>query len=706
MVKELQKNSIRLSSIDLLGDQFSFKFSTPSGKFQTSIGGCLTLAIALLILITSPVIFSQYLDTNSPIVTTSSVIGQKNSTHNLYKAQMLPPLIFSENGMVDITELDRYFTIKGYSTELRFNNHTLKYDYISVREFGYSICQHQNDLLFEELVNITATTAIDSRGKFWCPDFKGDFSLAEVSKENTETSFKRFVVKLYPCSLEDKSRCKTLDLIAQSGGFVWSFISRPITPENYTNPIRLLPLLEIYEIDLFTTQHKYFTSKNNRLVDNRNELSGAVMKKEFVTLSKSGEDTMSRDSSIIHCQRNDIKFGGSCPEFYSFEISGGEEETIIRRDYKRLGEMLGELGGLLKVLTGLVLLYTFYNLKIRAKYFTQSIQEQKNKITQKKSNRDYVKHQIRRGQSSPSGRASQTPKDLSPAGIVNDPEGFFGPPNQNKTNHPGSSRTPAYELFKSRIGSEKFVKGINLVDVLEDLMTQNSDRILIPIALTRMKQNKVINPVVKQRRGAKQGDQQLPGTSQNYGYNSKLEVVNGGMLGGLLSIFLKKELESETLYLSEEDTPKKKIALGIGRGFNTPEIGKGRKSSSSKFLKKPKIIMGRSLNSNPKRKSKLSKFIQAENDKGNQIKESEPQSAKDNKSVKLKLAEDKESRLKHGSKKGVKRQRFGSIDLESRQRSSRQSEASKESSGSERMILRRSDFESKRFSQFKSRKKN
>ena len=663
MSKEGRKKFIRLSSIDLLGVTFSLKFPTASGNFQTKLGGCLTIITILFLLIAFPAIFSQYLDTSSPIVTTSSTIAPRNTAHNLYRAQMIPPLLFRgiRRG-VFVTDVETYFTIKAYSTELQFNNQTLKYDYISVREIEYTLCRNLKDPLFKELINITVGVDVDAKTKFWCPDFKGDLTLADVSKENKETKFKKFIFKVFPCSLEDKSKCRTRELIARSGGFVWRFISRPLASDDYKNPLRMLALFDVYRIDPSTVQHKYLTSKNNKLVDNRNELTGKVLKKEFVTLTKSGEDSMTRDSSVLHCEKKDVKMDGDCPEFYTFEINGGEEEVTILRDYKKLGEMFGELGGLLKLLTGLTVLYTFYNLKTRTNYLTRTILEQKTRRTQLGSayqGSDF--HDVEKGFSSP--------------GILRDDPDSSSKRNQSLRSPSVNSSTIVNQLLKSRVSSENFVQGMNFLDILEDIMTHApSERILIPLALTKFRQNKIFEPLLRKTQqrthNPKQENKHLEKENKNHHHDHLPQREQPkSPLGELLSTFLKRKLESGNSHIHQKDDSKK-----------------------NKFTKK----------------SKLRNFIQKGNDEKKIIQNRDFTLWKAHSKVELEQDQSLGSGSNQQSLQGQMRsRRVISIELGRRQSSNdhRNQKPSKETS-SFRVIQRRSEVESKRFSKFRDMKEN
>ena len=98
MTKNKQDNSLTdkqpwgIRSLDILGKKFSLSFETSSGKFQTSLGGYLTLALTLISLGTFVLIFSQYFNKDSPVVTTSSEFDSKITQFNLYNEDLSSPM--------------------------------------------------------------------------------------------------------------------------------------------------------------------------------------------------------------------------------------------------------------------------------------------------------------------------------------------------------------------------------------------------------------------------------------------------------------------------------------------------------------------------------------------------------------------------------------------------------------------------------------
>ena len=98
--------------LDMLGQNFSLGFPTTTGKYQTSLGGYLTVFMGLFSLSAFAVIFSQLFDTQSPVVTSSLEFGHKIMEHNLFHEGLFTPISLADGGRF-LTPLHRkYVTLK------------------------------------------------------------------------------------------------------------------------------------------------------------------------------------------------------------------------------------------------------------------------------------------------------------------------------------------------------------------------------------------------------------------------------------------------------------------------------------------------------------------------------------------------------------------------------------------------------------------
>ena len=73
-----------IKSLDIMGERFKFGYSKKTKKFQTNLGGCVSLIVTILSFAALILILSQYFDTSSPVVTTSRELSTEAQSLNAY----------------------------------------------------------------------------------------------------------------------------------------------------------------------------------------------------------------------------------------------------------------------------------------------------------------------------------------------------------------------------------------------------------------------------------------------------------------------------------------------------------------------------------------------------------------------------------------------------------------------------------------------
>ena len=449
-----------ITKIDLLGQKHTFTFKTLTGKFQTRIGGCITVLLSLVIAAVFPLILLQYTDKSSPIVTTSEESRPSHTIHNLYENQLITPLFFNLGGLNFLKEIDQFVTVKGFSVEMELNNQTGGYDQVSVQEVEYKRCVDLNDSLVNNSVQLFAKAASHLNDHLFCPDFgRGLTESSQIFTREKSTKIRRFFVKVFPCSHRDPSQCAPAELMAHFT-VSWGINNLVLNSSRVEKPIENFLRLDITHLDFSQKQFIDLITTDYQLVDHNSGLMSSKKELNFVALSRKSVDSISRDPSISRCNEKDLVLNNDerCPEYFSFQYDQGPDQVVVSRQYKRLVEIIAEFGGLLKLLTVATFLYSVYNLKVRRLFFKKEIL-------------------------SPSKENQKEAADLSSS--LN---------NLNKKIDPrsrivgGDEPDTGVELLKERISATDFVKKMNLVEVLtESMIIQESDKILIPLALSRAK---------------------------------------------------------------------------------------------------------------------------------------------------------------------------------------------------------------------------
>ena len=80
----------------------------------------------------------------------------------------------------------------------------------------------------------------------------------------------------------------------------------------------------------------------------------------FLTTRMFWQDSTARPGQDAFCPA-DGDFAGGCYEYIALEYEGGSEVIQVKRQYHMPSEIIGEIGGLLKVALMFGMVYTIYN---------------------------------------------------------------------------------------------------------------------------------------------------------------------------------------------------------------------------------------------------------------------------------------------------------------------------------------------------------
>ena len=357
------KKTSCFKSADLFGNRFELGFESPTGTFQTKLGGIITILLGIVSLGILSHILSQYLDTESPIVTTSTEINAKNHTFNLYEDDLYLPLALS-NAFRFIKDYERFITPKLRIYDLAFNPETDYYDVKILHEFDYKLCSTINDNKIQHVVNLTHPNKALHPYSL-CPDFEGKENAFSIFGSPDNQVYRRAELLIYPCSLEDKELCVKSDspeLYALR--LYYGKMNNLLTSADSKNPVNPAPSIGDIRLNHFFLKSMKFAVHWNKVIDYRYEFIPPIIKKEYSNFEISDPDVNPRDPSQMHCSKGLIALWarGSCREYLSMVYEVQSEVHVVRRNYKRFTVFIGELGGIMKLLsTVMFFLYSWYN---------------------------------------------------------------------------------------------------------------------------------------------------------------------------------------------------------------------------------------------------------------------------------------------------------------------------------------------------------
>ena len=449
-----------LSSFDLAGRKFSFEFPTVSRKLKTRVGSFLTLVIGLIACLATLLIGSKYFDTSSPSVTFSTEKGPE-IIHNLLKELIVPPLSVYQEGAPIQADIRKFATIKAFSGTFIFDPTLKAFRPTFLRELEFVDCKELNDPYFNQLLE-----KIEDRNNFKnvlkCPDFKGNYSLAEALFDSENLVYRFVLLKIYPCSLDDASQCTAPSDISKLR-LVVAKTKKTIDPSNYTHPYKITVTTEEVPFSPSRFKLRKYQSKVTKITDLRNDMFGPEEKGRFVSSHLFLQDTGPRMASVTSCNQQSIGFFGRCPEYMTFQLEGGSEVIQVKRQYHLPTEIIGEIGGVLKVALMFLVVYTAYN-QAKKKSFI-----------------------IERAFSQKKDTANDQPKEKTGQGEPRQPQARIKFLRKSQSGTRSGQRQHSKRVkegcFKSATDVTSLMKNLNFLGVLENLTLNEFSKKLLPQAI-------------------------------------------------------------------------------------------------------------------------------------------------------------------------------------------------------------------------------
>ena len=464
-----------IQNLDFLGDKFKIGYSTLTGKFQTKLGGYLTILMGILSISMFFVVMSQFFKKDAPVVMTSTEFGSKVVSFNLYENNLYLPLGWMSQGKVSRAEnITRFVTIMAIVNSVTFHPQSESgFEVTPYRVFEYVPCSQIEDPKMKDFVQ--EVVSLPGTDKFMaCPDFKGMQDDFVVSDNYQNYTFKWASIKVYPCSLEDKSNCASAEEIKTLNA-QYGHPLKLLQTSDYDNPVRSAPPRRSINVDPRTTKVIKEVIRRNRILDDTMSMVAPTLKAEYASMTEESIDYKKRTEAQIYCSKAQIMKGpaGGCQEYLTYDYVPSGEIIVTRRSYKSITMMLGEFGGILKIITTVVFfLYGVYSLRkvksILGGIIFNTDDQKLKKLIEKKD-----------------------PLSKSPETVVR----VQKQEDENTETHSSVSR-PKYneiveELIKDRSNVDSFMQKLNFIDLIEKAVFKDHERALLPVVLLKAKQKEL-----------------------------------------------------------------------------------------------------------------------------------------------------------------------------------------------------------------------
>ena len=411
---------------------------------------------------------SKYFDTSSPSITFSNEQGPE-IPHNLAKELLAPPVTIYMEGEPIKGDFSRFGTIKAVSTVTTFNPVTGDFVLLSYDVIDYINCKKLNDPYYEKLLS-----RIDDKNRFKdsleCPDFRGKYNLSEVFVNHKNFRYHFLSIEILPCSRKDPSQCLPLASVNKLK-VVAANAKKTIVPSNYTHPFQINVKMDEIAIDPYQVKYFQFEAKVTKIVDLRNDFVGEEDRAQFVSTHFFMQDTFPRTTARTICPNaTGPALTRNCIEYIAIAYRGGSEVVRVKRLYKSPTQIIGEIGGVLKVALMFVMVYAFYLKSRKRSFVIESV------YSRKKENRinDKMARILNKGK-----------MEVTKKGVFGHTERVKVAPRSRSrsTNDPKNSKKVQEECYTSATCFSKLQKNFNIFDLFERLSLNKHSRKMLPQAM-------------------------------------------------------------------------------------------------------------------------------------------------------------------------------------------------------------------------------
>ena len=369
--KDKAHSLLSFKTLDTNGGKFRLSFPTPTGKFQTNIGGCFTILIALLGVWFFYVIMKQCYDTESPIVTDSTLLQEDTALVNMYDQKLVTLIAVAHNSRFLASDLPKFVTIRLEMIRKIFDSNLGKFVESLQSGFGYKLCSEIADNMFQQVIDQLAEVQ-GFKNSLFCPDFGS--SGQQNYKISTNWATNEYLsprLHVYPCSLADSTQCQPLTSLKEAE-ISYVMVRKVLNPSDHQNPVKLAPRVFELRLDPSVVKHEKFAVKQNVIIDDFSQFRPSREKEDYAAFEEDGSELLGRDEAQVYCSAAQVSAGsvGTCQDFVFLDFKLRQDIFEIRRFYKETTTILGEFGGIIKIMTTVcVWLYSFYNSGVIGSYF-------------------------------------------------------------------------------------------------------------------------------------------------------------------------------------------------------------------------------------------------------------------------------------------------------------------------------------------------
>ena len=474
----LSERKLGSHSVDLMGGNFCFNYDTITGKHQTTVGGYVTILLTIVVLLSSLAIFSQYFNTEAPVVTSSTEFSSKLTEIDLYDQELSTPFLlqFGTN-FVPANKALRYVTPKLVVLKTAFDNQTNTFESELVHTFDYAPCSELSDPQLNKIIAKMDASLSQIKSNVLCPDFKNASKVFKLYRDNVNSTFTITNLRLFPCSLPNPAQCAS-DAEMKSLRVQFFNLENMMVSSNFKKPVAHLAGHRVIKFDPFFTKEIEIDVVRNEIWDDAGVFRGPKLKEKYVTQHLVHVDNVIRPKRDGSC--GSISGSGKglegCLEYISLNYKASGKVVKIRRNYRKLTTILGELGGFIKLVTIIIFfVYSYYNSWSVRNFLAEKVYKLGN-FTIVNMNRKKAKKKINQIEDLEGNPEKRKREIKAVKNNLFDPKRYQG---------------VIRECVRTRTSALDMINKLDFVEILQELLFDDHHQTLLPLLIIRLKEKKL-----------------------------------------------------------------------------------------------------------------------------------------------------------------------------------------------------------------------
>ena len=510
-----KKSKYGISSLDMMGSKFDLGFPTPTGRFQTKMGGYVTLVMAFVTITSFFLIFSQLFDTSSPIVTTSTEFTSGLSTFNLFEEDLVTAIGLSSglSFITDPQEVMRYITVQAAVRKITYNAEAKAFVPHPPLIIYFVPCSEVQGSKMHNLLN--KVFKIESyKNALFCPKIE-EANQLQIFEDTEANGFQTVNLSVFPCSLSDPTECASPQEVKKAS-VNYIKVNKLLISSNFESPIQTIARRVPLRLDPSVSKSVKFGVKNNKIYDDSTQLRTATVRDEYATYEIEASDHKKRNNTQYHCSQQLIAMGvfGGCQSYIGFNYNAKSETFMVRRSYKKGTTILGEFGGVLKLMTTVVFfIYSWYNSSKMTSYLIENVFY---KFRNDKNKDERVEEFFKK------------PKKAEKRNQVHTKR-FAKKPSSNGID------SILKDCVRDRACVVDIMKKLNFVELLENMVLDEHQKEMIPAVLMKIKEREILEKMRKEsqeralresRRGEREGEGFGGNSRRGSLFSKKIQMVD------------------------------------------------------------------------------------------------------------------------------------------------------------------------------------